>query len=1628
MSSAIDSSHIQAVTVKTYVPEWQSNKIKSTTASVYMDSSTVLSASPTLWYKGSTDTTDYSLSSGSVVLSYPLQRYDRYDLDYLGQIFLGDQLVSFSTRYFVNLPVKSKVQASFQYDNLDQFYIQVLSQKSFFETVSVPRMKEEAYQLSGNPGQGGEVSSDSNVGASEGGIANDVYRQKDAQIETRVFKNIYDFFQDRLVAFGDEVFAAQGYRLFNNDGTFSEIQQLNATKVVNRIFPFTDYTNNEPYKINPIAGYFRSTWAFFTKNSTEVRGFNTSWLGDGTNGQLEKDGFIGRPNSTRYRITQVVSDTSVSITPAFSEASTHHWYGEAYDGAKSFPIYDDDGYIGPKIVGTKSSNFGLSEGDDFTCSINDVIMSTTFHEPPFFPIPPILFLKIMFPLSRMTDEQVANQLMGDIPGLVVTTETVLDPDQSFGYTTALVLRTDSTTVQRKTLTLVGGSAVTKLGFNIGDDATGNLDPTVYRPEVYVDGLELALVKAELPYLDSIILNGSLNKLDRTSSYNIAMADSIRALATQEMPINTEERRKLYDQSSALGIILQEPSLSSYGTSLQAYGDAMTMLIKDASAYNTDSALSYNWQGKLLDWAWILDFSNTFQNIRGINTISGVGTDTSTGTDINPIDGTNTFILEVPGDNDRVFLDDYIGTNYFTPILLYDDTLDYVPGDWTGWRADSPTNWWRGAAYGNSLYVVVGDGGKIQTSSDTTTWTSRTPPTTNNLYAITWTGSRFTAVGQFGIIITSLDGISWVRATSVPLLPDLYDVISVGSTLIAVGNGYLMTSVDSMIWTLRSITTISGVLYGVAYNGSKYLTLGSSSTFTSTDSTTWIAATTSPNSHAVTAVDSTFITVGSGGIIRQSTDDGVTWKDQTSHTTEDLTRIIWRNNVTDAKMVAVGDNGTIIMPVDASAWGAQYANTSKNLTGLWGIGNRYIASGDYGTILTSSDATTWINRAPATSGYSVNNQIRFTADSTTPYFSIQMYSPAPAPTYTTGGLDITFDWTQYGSQSVTYPYSSHSTLADLVTAIDEYPGFGVTLINYDATYTYNNLQVATGPLPDTIYTGSDSSAFGLYYSSTYMVDSTTGVYLNGNPYPFASYTTIGDMASAIGSSGNYTIVSSFAPEYVYGSLRDGSGDVSTTIPGTKFYFQTPPLALGIQFRNPQCEVTATDVVLTWENKALPVTTLSFASYTTLVDMVIAINGVLGFQAAAQDAGSSSDLVVMAPTSIPADSPVTLYLAGSAPGIIISNVASDPQYLASATDLSLSFYNKASSVNYYVNYASYGTLQTFIDAISLLPGFDASAIYSNASVYPFDALTPSYGSISQIFYTPFALSSNSLAIEFTDSIPQYETDSTALVIIDSPSITPKEEFLYSSYPTLTSLKTGIESVVLNRVKVTGYFNLSTTYGSLGTIGLTILPITPPGDTIYFNSLPLFSVFFEQSNPRYVTDSTGLNLIWEENSVTDMTSLLYADHTSILAMKIAIQNVPGFDAVGDSIYDSTKSRAFLLASGYITGTDATMYPGLRPCRAYYQTISDQQLNNRYEFDTSRIQDLADRTDYLNLTRFPGIKSSLMDEGLLMMSDGAPGDIYTWANARFNRRQGCSAKLNQINQQIASNQSALQVNQNFL
>ncbi len=675
---------IPSLAVTTYIPAWQSSKIELVTElSVFRDSSTVLNVSNALRYKSIdatafVDTTDYSISNrGTVILDNPLVRGDKYNLDYMGLEFLGNKQVSYTAGYFDSLPAKSEVKASFQFVNLDQFYIQVLDQRDFFSSVTIPRMREEAIQLSGSVGQGGEVIGDEGNDNASGGITGDEYARQDMEIECRVFQNIYDFFSNRLEAYGDEMEASVGLKLFNNDGIFTQQEQDAANKTVSRIFPDVDNTNFEPMEVNPLTGYFFDNGAKFVNGSTTVTSTgNTLWTL-----QLNNSGYIGSADSTkRYQINSITNNAELELTTSYGENSSNVNDGERYTAVNTdYPVYDDDGFVGARIIGTRASNFGLINGDTFEIFLDGTDLT---HKKTY------TFLDTFFPVANLNGPLVAG-LLSTINGLSCTYESVLDPTTTYGYRSTLVFRTDSTVNYMK---LGDTTTTTKLGFVRDDTVYGNYDRLNYSssaislnlvpPEAILDSSEAHAIGEELGYQSSLIALGSPDKLNRISPAGLIFASEIYNSASSQVDLIYQEIPKIEEQITATGLIIAEEDIPSADTST-AHLNATLMLADTSAALIDATGIITDWQGKGTDWEWVSDFTQHSVFIRGKDS-TNVGVPVSSGPGITNIDGQQSFILQAPAGYDRRILNNTIFSVTYYPAIV--DATSNIPfdGTWTGW--------------------------------------------------------------------------------------------------------------------------------------------------------------------------------------------------------------------------------------------------------------------------------------------------------------------------------------------------------------------------------------------------------------------------------------------------------------------------------------------------------------------------------------------------------------------------------------------------------------------------------------------------------------------------------------------------------------------------------------------------------------------------------------------------------------------------------------------------------------------------------------------------------------------------------------------------------------------------------
>lgn len=289
------------------------------------------------------------------------------------------------------------------------------------------------------------------------------------------------------------------------------------------------------------------------------------------------------------------------------------------------------------------------------------------------------------------------------------------------------------------------------------------------------------------------------------------------------------------------------------------------------------------------------------------------------------------------------------------------------------------------AFGNNLYVAVGDRGVIQTSPDGVNWTQRLSGVEAsggewNLNKVIYAGGRFVVAGEANRILTSTDGITWTTAYSAGG-SNLYGLAWSGTRYLAVGPDSMITSTDGITWTKSNAFAMTPrVTYlfdPVWYNNQflisglgMYTDFGSNGTNVSqlmnAQGTSYITNMGGGQSIANKPGTNTFVSVVSGTALQ-----GASWQ----YTNNGLA-----SPVSLSSVITITQDGGVTKFVppemarsDGNEWNMVTYNPVKNLYvavgGAGGSRSAYIyqASRTYqtpaanGIIATSTDGVTWTPR-------------------------------------------------------------------------------------------------------------------------------------------------------------------------------------------------------------------------------------------------------------------------------------------------------------------------------------------------------------------------------------------------------------------------------------------------------------------------------------------------------------------------------------------------------------------------------------------------------------------------------------------------------------------------------------------
>ncbi|MCI0535849.1 MAG: immunoglobulin domain-containing protein [Verrucomicrobiales bacterium] len=293
--------------------------------------------------------------------------------------------------------------------------------------------------------------------------------------------------------------------------------------------------------------------------------------------------------------------------------------------------------------------------------------------------------------------------------------------------------------------------------------------------------------------------------------------------------------------------------------------------------------------------------------------------------------------------------------------------------WT-WRNPLPTaNGLYGVAYGNGQFVAVGDYSTILTSVDGVSWVRRRSASQTSLNGIVYGAGQFVAVGGGGNILTSEDGVNWVVRQSgtqdnlrgIAYGNGQFIAVGLGGTVSLGYHGTILTSEDGVNWVVRQSGTRDW-LSAIAYGSGQFVAVGEGGALvTSADGVSWVVRQSGTRDwlSAIAYGSGQFVAVGGGGTLLTST-DGVTWVQRQLGTPDTLRGIVYGNAqfiaVGLGRMQGLGDKGTILSSADGVNWAMRQSGTRSWLHAIAYGGGQFVAVGG-SAILTSTDGVTWVQR-------------------------------------------------------------------------------------------------------------------------------------------------------------------------------------------------------------------------------------------------------------------------------------------------------------------------------------------------------------------------------------------------------------------------------------------------------------------------------------------------------------------------------------------------------------------------------------------------------------------------------------------------------------------------------------------
>lgn len=315
---------------------------------------------------------------------------------------------------------------------------------------------------------------------------------------------------------------------------------------------------------------------------------------------------------------------------------------------------------------------------------------------------------------------------------------------------------------------------------------------------------------------------------------------------------------------------------------------------------------------------------------------------------------------------------YVASGNVARSMYYSDTVNgSVNGAAVTWQAASLLALGLGSAvqfydilYQNNVYYAVGGGASIISSTDGVNWVKIFPPTSivETLNRVKWVNNHLMAIGGNSAAYTCVcdqnpTTVSKLQISSPPIISTFNGLAFDGEYYTVLGEyGRILQSLNLQSWSdIRVGMQDSFSSVAATGTGSEFFAVGKlGQIYHSSDGETWESQAAAVGGNldyiGVASQNGTHVAVGQAGLISRNT--GLAWVNQTSGTSNDLNAVAWIGD----KFLAVGNSGTLLKSDNGIDWvpATSTSVTSEHLQDIVWTGAKVVVVGDGSVVLTSTD--------------------------------------------------------------------------------------------------------------------------------------------------------------------------------------------------------------------------------------------------------------------------------------------------------------------------------------------------------------------------------------------------------------------------------------------------------------------------------------------------------------------------------------------------------------------------------------------------------------------------------------------------------------------------------------------------